>query len=85
MPFTITVRVTSAEVQSDGTIIATGIAATYTNASRVNLTPCVGVFGHDAATYQGQLIGQARDVKGDGPGPRLGRAAAPLIRSERST
>jgi hypothetical protein len=63
VPFTITVRITNAAVQSDGTVAATGIAATYSNAYRINLTPCVGVLGHDAAVYQGQLTGQAKDVK----------------------
>jgi hypothetical protein len=63
VPFTITVRVTNAVVQSDGTVIATGIAATYGNGYRINLTRCVGVLGHDAAVYQGRLTGQAKDVK----------------------
>lgn len=43
VPFTITVRVTAA-----GQLIAT-----YVNRSRLNLTPCVGVLGHDAARYTG--------------------------------
>jgi hypothetical protein len=60
VPFTITVRVTDATVQ-DGTVVATNLNATYGNGYRVNLTPCVAVLGHDAAVYQGQLIGPARD------------------------
>jgi hypothetical protein len=43
VPFTITVHVTP-----------TGqLAATYVNRSRINLTPCIGVLGHDAARYTG--------------------------------
>lgn len=43
IPFKITVNVT-----------ATGqLRATYVNGSRINLTPCIGVLGHDAAGYTG--------------------------------
>jgi hypothetical protein len=55
VPFTITVRVTAATV-SAGVVFATGVSASYTNRSRRNLTPCVAVLGHDAATYRGHLI-----------------------------
>jgi hypothetical protein len=45
VPFRITVHVT-----------ATGqLSATYVNRSRLNLTPCIGVLGHDSAHYTGQL------------------------------
>jgi hypothetical protein len=45
VPFQITVRVG-----------ATGhLSATYVNRVRLNLTPCIGVLGHDAARYTGQL------------------------------
>jgi hypothetical protein len=45
VPFTITVHVT-----------ATGqLRATYVNRSRLNLTPCIGVLGHDSVRYTGQL------------------------------
>jgi hypothetical protein len=64
VPFTITVQVTNAAIQSDGSVLATSVATTYRNGYRVNLTPCVAVLGHDAAAYQGQLTGPARDVKG---------------------
>jgi hypothetical protein len=30
--------------------------ATYVNRSRLNLTPCIGVLGHDAARYTGQPV-----------------------------
>ncbi len=54
VPFTITVRVTGATYLF-GVPVATQLSATYKNTSRVNLTRCVGVLGHDAASYQGQL------------------------------
>jgi surface antigen len=40
-------------------VTATRIAASYTNRYRVNLTPCVGVLGHDAAAYYGHLVSAA--------------------------
>jgi hypothetical protein len=80
VPFTVTVRITSAAVQSDGTVSATGIAATYSNGYRINLTPCVGVLGHDAAVYQGQLTGQAKDVK---TRRRAKRVAKPAVKPRR--
>jgi hypothetical protein len=42
--FKITVHVTPADQ----------LHATYVNPSRLNLTPCIGVLGHDAARYIGQ-------------------------------
>jgi len=43
VPYTITVHVTP-----------TGqLRATYVNRSRINLTPCIGVLGHDSARYIG--------------------------------
>lgn len=51
IPFRITVRVTA----TTGTK-ATAIRATYVNTSRANLTPCIGVLGHDAARYVGQPV-----------------------------
>ena len=50
IPFKIKVRVTA----STGTV-ASAISATYVNRSRTDLTPCIGVLGHDAARYSGQL------------------------------
>ncbi len=52
VPFKITVHVT-----------ATGhLNATYVNRSRVNLTPCIGVLGHDAARYTGLPIRSDRST-----------------------
>jgi hypothetical protein len=50
IPFKITVRVTA----STGTT-ASAISARYVNPSRTNRTPCIGLLGHDAARYTGQL------------------------------
>jgi hypothetical protein len=46
--FRITVRVTA----TNGTT-ASAISATYVNRKRSNLTPCIGVLGHDSARYTG--------------------------------
>ena len=54
VPFTITVQVTAA-LGAPGTLVASRVNATYLNRSRRNLTPCVGVLGHDAASYHGHL------------------------------
>jgi hypothetical protein len=51
IPFRITVRVTAVA----GTK-ASAIRATYVNRSRINLTPCIGVLGHDSARYVGQPV-----------------------------
>jgi hypothetical protein len=58
VPFTITVRITAAAL-SAGIPVATAIKATYTNRSRKNLTNCVAVPGHDAATYTGTVNAQS--------------------------
>lgn len=50
IPFRITVRVTA----TNGTA-ASAISATYVNRRRKNLTPCIGVLGHDSARYVGLL------------------------------
>jgi hypothetical protein len=50
IPFRITVRVTA----TNGTAAST-ISATYVNRERKNLTPCIGVLGHDSARYVGLL------------------------------
>jgi hypothetical protein len=50
IPFRITVRVTA----TNGTE-ASAISATYVNRQRTNLTPCIGVLGHDSARYTGLL------------------------------
>jgi hypothetical protein len=51
VPFRITVTITAESTVG----FATAIKATYVNPSRRNLTPCVDIPGHDAATYTGQL------------------------------
>ncbi|HUO72715.1 MAG TPA: hypothetical protein VMU39_18240 [Solirubrobacteraceae bacterium] len=55
VPFTITVQVTAA-LQTPTDLVASRVNATYVNLSRRNLTPCVGVLGHDAAVYHGHLL-----------------------------
>jgi hypothetical protein len=50
IPFRITVRITA----TNGTS-ASAISATYVNRRRTNLTPCIGVLGHDSARYTGVL------------------------------
>jgi hypothetical protein len=50
VPFKITVHITA----TTGTD-ASAISATYVNRERTNLTPCIGVLGHDSARYVGQL------------------------------
>jgi hypothetical protein len=55
IPFRIRVLVTATGPAPGGGTIATAITATYTNASRLNLTPCVAVLGHDAARYTGTI------------------------------
>jgi len=49
IPFRITVRVTAVTAGA-----ASAISATYVNAQRINLTPCIGVLGHDSARYTGE-------------------------------
>lgn len=55
VPFNVTVTITTAIVEPDGTIVAGRINATYGNRSRSNLTPCVEPPSHDAASYHGHL------------------------------
>jgi hypothetical protein len=54
VPFTITVRITAAEIVGTADVAST-LSATYTNRSRRNLTRCVALPGHDAASYTGKL------------------------------
>lgn len=51
VPFTITVTITGESTFG----FATAVNATYVNPSRRNLTRCVDIPGHDAATYTGRL------------------------------
>jgi hypothetical protein len=50
IPFRITVRITATNGAT-----ASAISATYVNRERTNLTPCIGVLGHDSARYTGLL------------------------------
>ena len=54
VPFKIAVTVTATAVVN-GAVLATAVNAKYRNRSRRNLTPCVAVLGHDAASYSGTL------------------------------
>jgi hypothetical protein len=56
VPFTINVAITATTTAPDGTFLASQISATYVNTTRLNLTPCVIVLGHDSARYQGTDI-----------------------------
>jgi hypothetical protein len=56
VPFTITVTVTAATLDPTGAVLASRVNATYENRARTNLTPCVGVLGHDAASYHGHRL-----------------------------
>jgi hypothetical protein len=51
VPFRITVTITAESTAG----LATAVKATYVNRSRRNLTRCVDIPGHDAATYTGPL------------------------------
>ena len=53
VPFTIKVQITATTTATDGTTVASAISATYVNKSRLNLTRCVIVLGHDSARYSG--------------------------------
>lgn len=55
VPFTVTVTIT-ASLDAPGGLVASRVNATYVNRSRRNRTPCVGVLGHDAASYHGHLV-----------------------------
>jgi hypothetical protein len=50
IPFRITVRITATNGSE-----ASAISANYVNRRRTNLTPCIGVLGHDSAHYVGLL------------------------------
>ena len=56
VPFQINVQVRATTTAPDGTVLAQQITATYVNKSRLNLTPCVIVLGHDAARYTGTVV-----------------------------
>lgn len=53
VPFTITVTITVTAPQPDGSVLATGFAATYENLGRVGHTPCFSPPSYDSARYLG--------------------------------
>ena len=53
-PFTISLRITRVRAVQ-AVSFATALSATYSNGRRLNLTPCAGFLGHDAASYTGAL------------------------------
>ena len=56
VPFKVNVQITATTTATDGTTVASAISATYVNKSRLNLTPCVIVLGHDSARYHGPAV-----------------------------
>ena len=56
VPFQVKLHVTATGTAPDGTTVATQISATYVNKSRLNLTRCVIVLGHDSARYTGTQV-----------------------------
>jgi len=56
VPYQIKLRITATTTAPDGTLLAQQISATYVNKSRLNLTRCVIVLGHDAARYTGNDV-----------------------------
>ncbi len=53
VPFQLKLQITATTTAPDGTVLAQQISATYVNKSRLNLTRCVIVLGHDSARYTG--------------------------------
>ncbi|MBV8217424.1 MAG: hypothetical protein JO325_03090 [Solirubrobacterales bacterium] len=53
VPYKITLTITATTTAPDGTVLASQISATYVNKTRLNLTRCVIVLGHDSARYTG--------------------------------
>lgn len=58
VPFTITVQMTAAIATAAGPV-ATRVNASYVSKRRTNLTPCVALPAHDAASYHGHLAAPA--------------------------
>ena len=56
VPYQINLQITATTTAPDGTMLAQQISATYVNKSRLNLTRCVVVLGHDAARYTGSDV-----------------------------
>lgn len=53
VPYTITLRITTAAPQPDGSVLATGFTATYRNLGRVGQTRCFSPPSYDSARYLG--------------------------------
>ena len=53
VPYTITLQITTAAPQPDGSMQATGFTATYRNQGRVGHTPCYSPPSYDSARYMG--------------------------------
>jgi hypothetical protein len=53
VPYELTLTIRATTTAPDGTVLAQQISATYVNKSRLNLTRCVIVLGHDSARYTG--------------------------------
>lgn len=53
VPYTITLRITAAALQPDGSVLATGFMATYRNPGRVGRTRCYSPPSYDSARYVG--------------------------------
>ena len=53
VPYTITLQITTAAPQPDGSVLATGFIATYRNQARVGRTRCYSPPSYDSARYLG--------------------------------
>jgi hypothetical protein len=56
VPYKVKLTVTATTTAPDGTVLASQISATYVNKTRLNLTRCVIVLGHDSARYTGTFV-----------------------------
>jgi hypothetical protein len=56
VPYTVTLRITTAAPQPDGSVLATGFTATYRNQGRVGHTRCFSPPSYDSARYVGTPV-----------------------------
>lgn len=56
VPYTLTVHVTAAAAQPDGSQLATSFTAVYRNRQRVGRTPCFQPPSYDSASYTGTYV-----------------------------
>ncbi|HTT29435.1 MAG TPA: hypothetical protein VMG37_13560 [Solirubrobacteraceae bacterium] len=56
VPYEIKLTIIATTTAPDGTVLASQISGTYVNKSRLNLTRCVIVLGHDSARYSGSDV-----------------------------